>query len=205
MPTFCRLRFSTAATVDLDAQAEDLTHFPISAELFEVDADTFDEGEPIGSIGAWRVLASRIGHDNLGAAMDDEDLWFAQGFDALNEAGLVEHAIEDVLVVSELFLEPHHRGRNLGLTMVRALLRTHGTGCQIVLLDVRPNDYLDTHDDEGRQKLEAHFARIGALRLPTPGFMLLDLWRRDDALDSGQFLPKGAPVRTFDLAEWLSS
>jgi len=206
MSTFYRLRLATHATVDLDADAADTDHFAINGALYEVDDDDdFNESGPIGAIGAWRVLAGRIGHDNLGAAMDDEDLWFAQAFDALSDAGLVEHAIEDVLVVSELALEPEHRGRNLGLTMVRALLRTHGTGCQLVVLDVRPNDYLDAHDEEGRQTLESHFARIGALRLPTPGFMLLDLWRRNDALDSGQFLPKGAPVRMFNLETWLAT
>jgi hypothetical protein len=96
-------------------------------------------------------------------------------WDALDAAGLTDFLPHDLLVIQTVIIDSEYRRRELVLQEVRAMIRLHGAGCDFVVVNALPEGYGDSLDEFGRERLERHFARLGALKLPQPGFLVIEL------------------------------
>ncbi len=200
---YYRIKFHSETGLILEADMLDDYYYRITGDIY-FQTDEMAEGDLVGSLLGYHILSSlaNVEGASIEAAFNQEDADLGAAYDALADAGVMGDVIQDILVLDHIVLDSAHRGQDLALHVARGLVRVHGSDCRHFIIDALPEDYADTEDEEARQKLEAHFARLGAVRLPTPGFLLLDLQARQPVLESGEFLPRGTEVSMFDRSTW---
>ncbi len=123
--------------------------------------DVFDAGGYWGE--AWNsyfnFLYEHEGEDILALFLgDEEDL-------NLRRKPLYEEASrKNLLIIEDVFIEPQHQGRGLGLAAIWNTVRHFGRDCSLVLLKALPLVNQDSSPGEvaiATAKLERHFERLG--------------------------------------------
>lgn len=113
---------------------------------------------------------------------------------------MVDLDLGDLLVVTAIEVAPEHRGQDLSLRAIQSLVAAFGSRCRYLVIGPVPGDADVFHRNGGAEGsgLERHFARLGARQLPTPGFLIVDLFDRDLPVFDDE-LPDEWPLQPFEL------
>lgn len=190
-----------------DMADEPIFHIDATIELQpDEDADEDFEPEVVGRVEAYRILCELAQREgvNIAYLMDGEHADLGEAWRALRDADLDDFLGQDLLVIQTVDIEPEHRGKELALQAVRAVIRVHGGGCQFVVINALPSGYGDDPDEAAREKLERYFSRLGALKLPRPGFLLIELLEDNPQIENGIFPPAPETVEEFSVSRWMT-
>lgn len=95
----------------------------------------------------------------------------------------------DVLWISDLALQPSHRGRNLGLAVVARLIDMLGRGCGLVLLEASPLQFVYDETAEANEELWTTYGLVAfGVQEERAARTLANYWKMlgFEPLDSGK-------------------
>ncbi len=197
------LTTSTFGSAEHPTDSEGL--LAIHGEIRRYDEPDHDLSEDIvvGTLAAYRIFTDPAATSDMAyvAAMCEVSAELeavARAID-LGEI-LVDLDLGDLLVVTAIEVAPEHRGQDLPLRAIQSLVASFGSRCRYLVIGPVPGDSDVFHRNGGakRSRLERHFARLGARQLPTPGFLIVDLFDRSLPVFDDE-LPDEWPLEPFEL------
>lgn len=167
---------------------------PNDRYIFDIYGDVFhwEFDKPIGRIAAHYVnltLAMNEG-GNVFLAMDAHSQTLSDFSEVLDSDDMeLDPAYsddcyygQDLLVVDTIELEPEHRGKNLGIFLMKHVIDVFGNGCGLIAIEAHPIQYRESSNEEwvqrinpklfkgnkatGVKKLEKYWSKLGFEKLP---------------------------------------